>query len=403
MKKTAKIRNVVLASAVLLPALGFSAHTNAQSISKMKGSFPFVPLASSADAIPGGNPDKPLILPGGYQQKIIASEPGYAGNPDMNTLNETGPEAGRYLYQTHEIGNSSISVIDLKTKQVKTLVQNSEWSSMDGLVWSPWGTLIAAQERGKSLAYEVNPKTGEYKALPAFGARSNEGIQFDKDGNLYGISEEHNGHIFKFIPDKKGDLSSGQLYALKVTENTPDRTGKAVWLPLDREAVKVDSHAAATAAGATEFNRPEDIEMAKNHDGKQTMYISLTGEDRVIAIDLNKDKASVRTYVQAGVNAPADFQMPDNLVLDKEGNLFIAEDPGSDFAHGKTKGDDIWVATPSKGHNTLAATTARFATLTDSEAEPTGIYFDKKGETLYVNIQHRGGDGLDKTLAITKK
>jgi uncharacterized protein len=408
MKKAKKIRNVVLASAVILPALGFSAQTFAQNPSETKGTFQFIPLAASVDAVPGGNPEKPLVLPAGYQQTIIASEPAYGGNPDMNTLNETGPEAGRYLYQTHEVGiPASVSVIDLKTNQVKTLVQRSDWASMDGIVWSPWGTLIATQERGKSLAYEINPETGEAKALPAFGARSNEGIRFDQNGNLYGISEEHDGHIFKFVPDKKGDLSSGQLYALKVTDATADRTGNAVWLPLDREAVKIDSHAAANAAGATSFDRPEDVEIAtstgNNRGGIDTMYVALTGEDRVIAVDLNKDTAEVRTYVKAGVNAPADFKMPDNVALDKNGNLYITEDPGGSYKTGKTKGDDIWVATPAQGNKGMADSTVRFATLTDSEAEPTGIYFDKSGKTLYVNIQHRGGDGLDKTLAITKE
>lgn len=408
MKKAKQIRNIVLASAVVLPALGFSVHTNAQNANEIQGTFPFIPLAYSVNAVPGGNPDKPLVLPSGYQQTIIASEPNYGGNPDMNTLNETGPEAGRYLYQTHEVGgNASVSVIDLKTNQVKTIAQRSDWASMDGIVWSPWGTIIAAQERGKALAYEINPATGEVTPLPAFGARSNEGIRFDQNGNLYGISEEHDGHIFKFVPDKKGDLSSGQLFALKVTDQTLDRTGNAVWLPLDRKEVEVDSHAAATKAGATPFDRPEDVEIAtstgNNRGGMQTMYVALTSEDRVIAVDLNKDHAQVRTYVKAGVNAPADFKMPDNLALDKNGNLFITEDPGSDFAHGKTKGDDIWVATPAQGNNDLAQSTIRFATLTDSEAEPTGIYFDKSGKTLYVNIQHRGGDGLDKTLAITKE
>jgi secreted PhoX family phosphatase len=176
---------------------------------------------------------------------------------------------------------------------------------------------------------------------------------------------------------------------------------------LDREAVQIDSHAAASAAGATEFNRPEDVENAvstgNNRGGMNTLYVALTGEDRVIAIDLDKDQATVRNYVQAGVNAPSDFKMPDNLALDKNGNLYITEDPGGNYKSGKTKGDDIWVAVPGKGNAAAAESTVRFATLTDSEAEPTGIYFDKSGNTLYVNIQHRGGDGLDKTLAITKK
>ena len=43
---------------------------------------------------------------------------------------------------------------------------------------------------------------------------------------------------------------------------------------------------------------------------------------------------------------------------------------------------------------------ARFATLTDCDAEPTGIYFDIRGWGLFVNAQHRGGDGLDKAVLI---
>lgn len=406
--KKRSIRNVVLTSAMILPVLAGTVTANAAQMGVSNGYFQFNPLPASANATPGGNPDQPLVLPQGYQQTIIASERNYDGNPDMNTLNETGPEAGRYLYQTHEIGsNASVSVIDLKTNEVKTLAKSSDWGSMDGIVWSPWGTLIATQERDQAPAYEIDPKTGEATAIPAFGVRANEGIRFDQDGNLYGISEEHDGHIFKFVPDKKGDLSSGQLYALKVTDDTADRTGNAVWIPLDRKAVQIDSHAAASAAGATEFNRPEDVEMAtstgNNRGGMNTLYVALTGEDRVIAIDLNKDHSKVRSYVQAGVNAPSDFSMPDNLALDKNGDLYITEDPGGNAKSGKTKGDDIWVATPSKGNGETAESTVRFATLTDSEAEPTGVYFDRSGKTLYVNIQHRGGDGIDKTLAITKK
>ena len=33
-----------------------------------------------------------------------------------------------------------------------------------------------------------------------------------------------------------------------------------------------------------------------------------------------------------GVNAPADFEEPDHLVLDKNGNFYIIEDPGGTFS-----------------------------------------------------------------------
>jgi secreted PhoX family phosphatase len=41
--------------------------------------------------------------------------------------------------------------------------------------------------------------------------------------------------------------------------------------------------------------------------------------------------------------------------------------------------------------------------LSDCGAGPTGIYFDRGGKTLFVNVQHPGGAlGNDLTVAITK-
>ena len=109
------------------------------------------------------------------------------------------------------------------------------------------------------------------------------------------------------------------------------------------------------------------------------------------------ETAFVSDYVRAGVNAPADFENPDNLALDKNGNLYIAED--EDVPHA---GNDIWVAVPSNGDNRTAAVTVRFASLYDCVAEPTGIYFDKAGARLFVTVQHRGGpDTRDLGMFIT--
>jgi secreted PhoX family phosphatase len=114
------------------------------------------------------------------------------------------------------------------------------------------------------------------------------------------------------------------------------------------------------------------------------------------------ETAFVYDYVKIGLNAPSDFELPDNLALDKNGNLYIAEDPATAPATGR--GDDIWVAVPPQGGDQHASASAvvRFATLTDCNAEPTGIYFDLSGTTLFVHAQHRGGNGLDKAVGITR-
>jgi uncharacterized protein len=413
----------IAAAVVVAPAYSV-AQNSAYAVS---GHFDFQPLPSSAVCTaPRGNPTQPFVLPPGFAQSIVASEPAFPDLTDMNTLNETGSHSGRYLYRAHEVGsNGSVTVTDLQTGLSRVLALRSDWERLDGIAWTPWGTIVTAEETSNAafrdpavpqaqagLVYEIDPQTGATTPRPAVGSRSHEGLRFDSRGNFYGISETNPGYIYRFVPDRRGDLTSGQLYALKIVAATGDRTGEAVWLPLDRTAVQVNSDAAAAAAGATGYSRPEDVETGtstgNNRGGTNVLYVAITAEDRVLRVDLQQSgggsehsTAYVSEYVRAGVNAPVDFDMPDNLALDKNGNLYIAEDPGGSFPV-KTTGDDIWVATPSSGNNGIAEEAVRFASLTDCDAEPTGIYFDLSGGTLYVNAQHRSGDGRDLAIAITQ-
>jgi len=406
------------------------------------GPFQFSPLPSSAACVPGGAgtfpAEQPFLLPEGFVQTVIAREGdgGTIDNWDMHTVNERGPDAGRFLYHSHEVlTNGMVSVTDLQTGETRVLAQRIYWDRLDGLVWTPWGTLLTGEEMrpGRQpsvqdprvpqaqagLMYEIDPVTGEDVPLPALGARAHEGMRIDPQGNVYGISEtgpttvvngvpRPGGYIFKFVPDRRGDLSSGQLYALRITAPTGDRTGEAVWIPLDREAVQVDADAVATAAGATGYARPEDVEMAtstgNNRGGANVLYVAVTDEHRVLRIDLREpasgsghDTAFVSDYVRQGVNAPADFTNPDNLALDRNGNLYITEDTVA------PPGMDIWVAVAEGGQHLTAARTVRFASLTDCTAEPSGIYFDKTGTALYVHTLHRTGQDLSVMITPEKQ
>ena len=256
---------------------------------------------------------------------------------------------------------------------------------MDGIVWTPWRTLLTAEEMRPErqpslpdptvpqaqagLVYEIDPHTGATVARPALGAKAHEGIRFDTHGNVYGIWETAPGTMvgtpprpapggdifFKFVPDRRGDLSAGQLFALKIIAPTGDRTGIGQWIALDRDAVQIDADAEATRKGATGYGRPEDVETGtstgNDRQSPDVLYVAVTDESRVLRIDLrrfwgmdNDQFVFVSDYVRKGVNAPADFDNPDNLALDKNGNLFITEDTTT------PPGMDIWRRRPRTTH-----------------------------------------------------
>lgn len=385
----------------------------------------FTPLASAASCIvpPSTLADfatyHPFELPAGYSQKILADEvvdfavAGTGANlPDMLTLNESGPDANRYVYRTHEVGsNGAVTRTDLQTGQTIVVAQQQHYEALDGIDWTPWGTLLFAEERIVAsfkdpqvpnavggLLYEYDPATGVSTPRPAFGARSHEGLRFDRAGNLYGISESTpgvngSGALYKFVPDRPGDLRTGQLYALKVLDAS--RVGQAVWVRLNRDDVRVNSDDAAIKAGATGWARPEDIEFVKTRFGSnaETMYVTSTSEALVLRIDLvTSTTAFVSNFVKEGVNVTG-LDNPDNLEVDANGNVYIIEDNGP---------GDIWMA-KNTTRPRVATEVVRFASLSDCAAEPTGFYFAPSGLKAWVHVQHAGGAlQNDLFLEITK-
>jgi hypothetical protein len=106
---------------------------------------------------------------------VVASEdPGFGNNADMNTVNEGGPFKGRFLYRTHETTtNAAVSVTDLVTGASRFVAQRADWERFDGIVWTPWNTILASEEVNPSslpdpsvpqatagLTYEIDPTTG---------------------------------------------------------------------------------------------------------------------------------------------------------------------------------------------------------------------------------------------------
>ena len=78
-------------------------------------------------------------------------------------------------------------------------------------------------------------------------------------------------------------------------------------------------------------------------------------------------------------------------------------DRGGSAATGKTLGDDVWFAPYNRNSAAVALPAERFFTITDCDAEPTGVYLSLSNKTLFVNLQHRGGgDPRDHAVAIQR-
>jgi uncharacterized protein len=379
----------------------------------------FTPISGSAYDALTADWSEPFVIPAGYTQKLVADETdldiygdGVDDLSDMNVHNETGRQAGRFLFRTHEVGaNGAVSVVDTKTGEAKIVAQDAGWRRLDGIEWTPWGTLLFAEETAGGRVFEMffDPKDPtkavRVETRTQLGIQRHEGIGVAADGSIHVIDELNGGSIYKFVPKRKGDLSKGQLYALKITgladadqkysqTSYLAKTGAYTWVPLDMAVASVDADLASNNVAATEFGRPEDVEIIGN-----TLYVANTSEDRVVAIGLGRSKV-VTNFVAAGVNAPVEdkatkttgFDSPDNLAKDSEGNLWIVED---------NVPSDIWAAPRGKGG--VASSVNHFASMVDPGAEGTGIYWGgKDGKTLYVNVQHPDKPLADGTWMIRK-
>src|SRR4030065_378939 len=105
---------------VLSLVAAFAANVHAGSV--VNGPMSFNPIAASAYGLENDADiaTTPWVIPKGYVQSIVSDESDldiYVAKdwPDMNTVNETGKHARRYLYRTHEerggaIGNEANSL-----------------------------------------------------------------------------------------------------------------------------------------------------------------------------------------------------------------------------------------------------------------------------------------------------
>ena len=410
----------------------------------------FVPMTGDVGAgtLPESAPYK-LASPHFSQMTIVARDPAQAhrfdsGNYDMHTVNENGPEAGRFLFTVFETGQAGIQRTDLRTMQTETIWHSPAASpaldshrSFDASRWTPWGTFLTAEESWSDPAgptsihgrlFEVvNPLAAPadivIKHRDILPRVSHEGLAFDKKNNLYFIDERNDSHIFKFTSANphadNGDdfFAAGQTFVLRVGDGTvKEATGAATWIPLtDNNGVALPGAVVVTdpngltaidgratpnlpAFLGTNFDRPEDLEIKTLKNGKQMLFVATTTNNKVFSIDLRNDVvklfADQNTMDMAtGQPVGSAFKSPDNLAIDADGNIYIVEDQPGGF-------EDTWFA-KDDNNDGVAEAVGKWASLTTVGAEATGLYFDPfKSNTAYINVQHPASK-VDRTFMIT--
>lgn len=426
----------------------------------------YTPLVSSAGItateetpITFGNPAFQQLSIANREAQLASDIPN-SGNWDMLTVNETGPQKGRYLFTVFETGQAGVQRQDLTTGEVETIWYAPTVGgavAFDASYWTPWGTFITAEESWCTAAggcltsnfgrlFELtNPTSAPGITDPVTAASndgaemfhrnviprvSHEGIQFDKAGNMYFIDELNGGSLYKYTSaaswgeiksGRAGYFDAGQTFVLRVGNGaTPNATGAYTWVPLtDAQGVPLPGTITITdpngvtsldarnttdlpAFKGTDYQRPEDFQV-QTVKGVERLYVATTTTGEVYVMDLAANRISVfantaSINLATGLAVGSGLASPDNLALDHEGNIYIAEDRAGGVD------DDIWFANDlNKDGDLLDAGEGigRWASNGTPGSEFTGLYFDPTDKRrAWVNIQHPDSDN-DRTIEIT--
>jgi len=452
-----KYLNIAVASA--LAAMSIGAHAADTYFDNI------TPLTSSAGAT--ATPATPLTLSSpNFTQVTIADRntqntlvPGSnTGSWDMITANETGTNAGRYLFMPFEAGSAGVQRVDLwdknyNTRTVTIVAPGTQgFTSGDASRWTPWGSYLTAEESwgansSKGRLFEVTNATtagangGNFVQRSVIPRVSHEGLAFDKQKSMYFIDELNGGSIYKYVSanpnatNGEDYFSAGQTFALKVGnggqfEGTSGAaiTGATTWVAITNATGgaiagvstviadgTIDGRATADNANvrATGYNRPEDLEVKTLANGEEVIFFTTTdsdnngntndGRSRVYHFNTSSNKVEVfadssTTDLATGLAVGGGLRNADNLAIDAAGNIYIIEDRNG------AEDNDVWLAVDKNHDGDLLDAgegLARWVSNGAPGSEITGLYFDKTDPNrAFLNIQHPN-DGVDRLVQIT--
>jgi secreted PhoX family phosphatase len=322
-----------------------------------------------------------LRLPDGFRSRLIArgGEPvegtGYRWHEASDGMACFPADDGGWILVSNSetyVGGASAVRFDADGRAA------SAYRILDGTTQNcsgggtPWGTWLSCEEVMGGLVWECDP-SGERRALsrPAMGTFKHEAAAVDPRGRRIYLTEDlMDGGLYRFTPAEWGDLSAGLLEIATV-----GRDGAVSWAevpdPAGRRVQTRDQ-----VRGSTRFKRAEGI---WHDDG--VVYISTTGDHRVHAYDIERERIEV-VYDGLG-DGPTPLLRVDQLTANRAGEVFVCEDIA-------TEEIDI-------GLIDRRGRVSKFLSATGPDhagSELTGVTFDPAGTRMYFSSQRAfGRDG----------
>ncbi len=340
----------------------------------------------------------------------------YKTEPDKNVYLVFG--GGHYLYQGHEAGpRGYVTRINLdETDPAKRVtlvsdaaVDGSALPTFDGITWDPFThQLLLTAESGSpkggvfavSLDASGDPTTGTASRLSALGSGGYEGIQNDKDGNVWLVEDiggakssggkVPNSYLYRFVPADRHDLTrGGRLQALQVRRSNgmPVTAAELSANPADPFVTSLHTYgtsfstswvtvhdgtdgfaatAAAAAASATPMKRPENG-VFRPGSGFRDFYFTETGDTDTASslpgrwggvFRLSQPSPSASSgrlsMVLAGDEQHTGF---DNITFAGANDLLVVEDAGDTLHQERNALDSGYLVSLSRDarHSTVRA------------------------------------------------
>jgi Bacterial protein of unknown function (DUF839) len=331
-----------------------------------------------------------------------------------------------FLYQGHEAGAPGyITRINLDADGAHrvTLLATKDTDGnplpdFDGSTWDPWAhRLLFTEENGANGG--VWQGTPDYPSTvdnlsSVLGKAGYEGIQNDNRGNIYlaedaggkngstaaGIphARQPNSFIFRFKPKDIVHLKrGGRLQALQVLDasgnpivfggtsqdaidadiqspqnralRTYGTTFRTRWVDVTLDPTTHDANAAAKAASATPFKRPENFQFRPGSDFKE-IFFDETGDTTLLAADeaakdpggygsifkLQQDPRSDRGSISLFFAGDASHASFDNVAFLSAHKVSFVEDRGDGFHTAFNALDSGWVFDAREDYGASGAT-----------------------------------------------